>query len=167
MKNVNTKLEERIISLEKNQAKSEQYNHCNNNELSGIPNNIPEDNVKKVMIDTCHDSGLEIEPNDIKDCHRLPVPRYSRDSNKRVTIKFVKPKNPEALMPNKRFINSKDFFHLNVHGNVVFSSSLCPYYRYIWGRRKDLQRRGKIYQVFYLCLMSCAIKFQAKFVKIL
>lgn len=92
MKNVNTKLEERTISLEENQAKSEQYNHCNSNELSGIPNNIPEDNVKKVMIDTCHDSGLEIEPKDIKDCYRLPVSRYSRDSSKRVTIKFVNQK---------------------------------------------------------------------------
>ena len=66
MKNVNTKLEERIVGLEKNQAKSEPYSGCNNNELSGIPNNIPEDNLKKVMIDTCHDSGLEIEPKDIK-----------------------------------------------------------------------------------------------------
>ena len=75
MKNVNTKLEERIIGLEKNQAKSEPYSGCNNNELSGIPNNIPEDNLKKVMIGTCHDSGLEIEPKDIKGCHRLPVSR--------------------------------------------------------------------------------------------
>ena len=41
VKNVNTKLEEQIISLEKNQAKSEQYSRRNNIELSGIPNDIP------------------------------------------------------------------------------------------------------------------------------
>ena len=39
-KNVNSKLEEKIISLEKNQAKGEQYNRRNNVELSGIPNKI-------------------------------------------------------------------------------------------------------------------------------
>ena len=89
VKNVNTKLEERIISLEKNQAKSEQYSQRNNIELSGIPNDIPEDNLEKVLIDICHDSGLEIEPKDIEGCHRLPVYRYSRDSNKRVIVKFV------------------------------------------------------------------------------
>ena len=33
---------------------------------------------------------------------------------------------------------------------VFVSVSLCPYYRYIWGKCKDLQRTGKIYQVFCL-----------------
>ena len=133
MKNVNTKLEERIISLEKNQAKSEQYGRRNNIELSGIPNDIPENNLEKVVVDTYHDSGLEIEPKDIEGCHRLPVSRYSRDSNKRVIIRFVNRKHPEALLQNKKTISSKDFSHLNVHGKVFVSVSLCPYYRYIWG----------------------------------
>ena len=44
VKIVNTKLEERIISLEKNLAKSEQYTRHNNIELSGIPSDISEDN---------------------------------------------------------------------------------------------------------------------------
>ena len=60
VKNVNTKLEERIITLEKNQSKSEQYSRRNNIELYGIPNDIPENNLEKVVIDICHNSGLEI-----------------------------------------------------------------------------------------------------------
>ena len=126
VKNVNTKLEERIISLEKNQAKSEQYSRCNNTELSGIPNDVPEDNLEKVLIDMCHNSGLEIDPKDIEGCHRLPVSRYSRDSNKRVIVKFVNRKHPEALLRNKKSIGSKDFSHLNVHDKVFVSVSLCP-----------------------------------------
>ena len=59
-KNVNTKLEERIISLGKDQAKSDQYSWRNNIDLSGIPNDKSEDNLKKVVIGTCHDSELEI-----------------------------------------------------------------------------------------------------------
>ena len=46
VKNVNIKLEEQIISIEKNQAKSEQYNRRNKIELSGIPNDIPENNLE-------------------------------------------------------------------------------------------------------------------------
>ena len=114
VKNVNTKLEERIICLEKNQAKSEQYSRRNNIELSGIPNDIPENNLEKVVIDICHDSSLEIEPKDIEGCHRLPVSRYSRDSNK-----FVNRKHPEASLRNKKSINSKDFSQLNIHGKVL------------------------------------------------
>ena len=46
VKNVNIKLEEQIISIEKNQAKSEQYSRRNKIELSGIPNDIPENNLE-------------------------------------------------------------------------------------------------------------------------
>ena len=78
LKNINTKMEERIIKLEKNQAKSEQHSWRNNIELSGIPNVIPEDNLEKVLIDICHDSGLEVQPKDIEGCHRLPASRYRK-----------------------------------------------------------------------------------------
>ena len=132
VKNVNKKLEVRIINLEKNQAKSEQYNRRNNIELSGIPNDIPEDNLDKVLIDICHDSGLEIEPKDIEGCHRLPVSRYIRDSNKRLIVKFVTRKH-ETILQNKKSISSKDFSHLDANGKVFVSVALCPYYRYIWG----------------------------------
>ena len=150
VKNVYTKLEQRIISLEKNQAKSEQYNRCNNIELSGIPKDIPEDNLQKVLTDICYDSSLEMEPKDTEGFDRLSVSGVGRDSNKRVIINFVNRKYPEALLRNKKSVSSKDFSHLNVHDKVFVSVSLCPYYRYIWGKCKDLQGRGKIYQVFCL-----------------
>ena len=79
-------MEEQIISLEKSQAKSKQYSQHNNIELSGIPNDIPEDNLEKVVMDICHNSDLEIEPKDIEGSHRLQASRYSRDPNKRVIV---------------------------------------------------------------------------------
>ena len=101
-------------ALKKVKPKSELYSWHNNIELSGIPNDIPEDNLEKVVIDICHDSDVEIEPKDIEGCHRLPVSRYSRDSNKSVIVKFVNRKHPEAMLRNKRSISNKDFSHLNV-----------------------------------------------------
>ena len=79
------------------------------------------------MIDICHYSGLGIEPKDIEGCHRLPVCRYSRDSNKKVIVKFVNRKHPKALQRNKKSISCKEFSHLNVHGKVFVSVCLCPY----------------------------------------
>ena len=64
--------------------------------------------------------------------------------------KFVNRKYPEAMLRNKKSNSNKDFSHASVYGKVFVSDSLCPYYRYIWGKCKDLQRRGKIYQVFCL-----------------
>ena len=140
-KNVNAKLEESIISLEKSQAKSEQYSRRINIELSGIPNDIPEDNLVKVVIDICRDSDVEIEPKDIEGCHRLPVFRYSRDSNKRVIVKFVNRKHPE------------DFSHLNVHGKVFVSVSLCPYYRISGVSAKTCKEEGKSIKSFALAVL--------------
>ena len=64
-------------------------------------NDIPEDNLEKVVIDICHDSDVEIEPKDIERCHHLPVSRYNRDSNKRIIAKFVNRKHPEAMLRKK------------------------------------------------------------------
>ena len=97
------------------------------------------------MIEICHDSGSEIEPKDIEVWHRLPVSRYSRDSNKEVIVKFISRKHPEVLLRNKNSISNKDLSHLNVYGKIFVFVSICPYYRYIWSKCKDLQRRGKIY----------------------
>ena len=141
-------------ALNKSQPKSKQYSQHNNIELSGTPNDITEDNLEKVVIDICHDSDVEIEPKDIEGCHRLPVSRYSRDSNKRVIVKFINRKHPEAMLRNKRSISNKDFSHLNVHGKVFVSVSLCPYYRYIWGKSaKTCKEEGKSLRTFALAVL--------------
>ena len=82
MKIFTSKLGERIINLEKNEANSEQCNRRNNVELFGIPSDIQENNLEKVMIDIYRNSGLEVEQNDIKAYFRLLLFRSSGVSNK-------------------------------------------------------------------------------------
>ena len=137
-------------ALKKKEAKSEQYNLCNNTELYSILNDIPDDNLEKVVTDICHDSGLEIEPKDIEGCHCLPVSRYRRDSTKRVIVKFVNRKHPEALLWNKKSI--KAFSHLNVHGKVFvcFSLSLLPVYGV---SAKTCKEEGKFIKSFALAVL--------------
>ena len=49
-KNVNSRLEERIINLEKNQVKGEQYSQMNSVELSGILNSIWDEDLENTVI---------------------------------------------------------------------------------------------------------------------
>ena len=148
MKNVNQKLEEKIVCLEKNQAKGEQYSRRNNVEISGIPNKIPDEDLENTIISICKDSGVEIDPKDIEGCHRLPLPRNSRGQDKRMIVKFVNRKHSEVLLRDKKRISSKTFSRLNVPNKIFISVSFCPYYRYIWGKCKDLQRQGQVNHVF-------------------
>ena len=67
--NVHSRLEEKIINLEKNQVKGEQYSQRNNVELSGIPNSIPDEDLENMVINICKESGIDVQARDIEGCH--------------------------------------------------------------------------------------------------
>ena len=69
--------------------------------------------------------------------------------------KFVNWKHLEALLRDKKRISNKSFNHLNVPNKVFVSVSVCPYYRQIWGKCKDLQRQGHVNHVFCLGGVVC------------
>ena len=71
VRNVNQNLQNRIINLEKQQSKSEQYNRCNNVKISGIWNEVSNQNLEGTIIGICKDSGIDVNTLDIKGCHRI------------------------------------------------------------------------------------------------
>ena len=131
VKKVNTLLEKRITELKKSQAKAEQYSRRNNVEISGIPHEILDNNLEGKATNIFKDAGIEISHMDIEGCHRLPLSRNTSGDTKRVIVKFVNRKHSEDMLRLKKIITfrSKDFI----------SNLLCPYYRYLWGKCKELQ----------------------------
>ena len=127
----------------------------NNVELSGIPNSICDEDLENTVINFCKESEIDVDARDIEGCHRLPLSRNSRGHDKRVIVKFVHRKCAEALLKDKKRISGKNFGHLIVTNKVFASVSLCPYYRFIWGKCKDLQRQGKVHHVFCLGGIVC------------
>ena len=59
VKNVNNILENRIVNLEKQLSKNEQYGCHNNIEISGISNQIPDQDLEE-NIKICKDLGIKI-----------------------------------------------------------------------------------------------------------
>ena len=55
---------------------------------------------------------------------------------------FVNRKHSEATLQLKKDINKKS--------KVFVNHSLCSYYQLLWGKSKELQRKGRINQVFCL-----------------
>ena len=53
VKNVNVNLENQIVDFEKLQAKAEQYNRRSNVEISGISNEIPDEDLENNVIEIC------------------------------------------------------------------------------------------------------------------
>ena len=70
----------------------------------------------------------------------MPLGRNSTTDNKRVIVKFVNRKHSELMLRSKKSISS--------NSKVYINNSLCPYYRYIWCKCKDLQGKDKVNQIF-------------------
>ena len=115
-----------------------------------MPNRIPGEYLGNIIISICKDFGVEIDSKDIEGCHRLPHARDVRGQDKIMIVKFVSWKHSEALLRDKKWISSKSFNHLNLPNEVFDSVSLCPYYKYIRGKRKDLQGKGQVDRVFFV-----------------
>ena len=81
VKNVNSILENRVINLEKQLSKNEQYGRRNNVEISGISNQIPDQDLEE-NIKICKDLDINISPMDIEGCHRLPIGRNTTNTMK-------------------------------------------------------------------------------------
>ena len=142
VRNVNQNLQSRIVNLEKQQSKSEQCNRQNNVEISGISNEVSDQNLEETVIGICKDSGIDVNTLDLEGCHRLPLGRNATSTTKRVIVKFVNRKHSEAMVQRKKDISKKS--------KVFVSHSLCSYYRFLWGKCKELKRKGRINQVFCL-----------------
>ena len=65
-------------------------------------------------------------------------------------IKFVNQKYSEALLYKKKSISSRDFSNINILSKIIVSVPLGSYYGFICDKCKDLQKQGKIHQVFCL-----------------
>ena len=145
-------LEEKVKSLETQISKKEQYNRHNCVEFSGFANTINDDNLEDTNIEACKDINIDVSEADIAACQRLPVRRNATNASKRVIVKFVNRKHAESILSKKFTLSSTDSSRLNINNKVYVNLSLCPYYRYLWGRCKDLQRRKVMHHVF--CLES-------------
>ena len=143
-------LEKKVKSLEIQISKDKQYNRRDCIEFSDIPDTINDDNLEDTMIEACKDINIDVSETDIETCHRLPVRRNATNVSKRVIVKFVNRKHAESILSKRFTLSSTDFSRLNINNKVYVNPSLCPYYRYLWGRCKDLQRRKMIHHVFYL-----------------
>ena len=92
--------------------------------------------LEENLIKICKNSDINISHMDIKGCHRFTFGRNTTNTTKLVIVKFANRKHSEAMLERKKDINSKN--------KVFVTHSLCPYYRFLWGKGEDLQKKGRI-----------------------
>ena len=63
------KLENRVNILESNHNDLAQYGRCNNVVFSGIPENVPDNNLESTVISVLLEIDVQVESRDIEACH--------------------------------------------------------------------------------------------------
>ena len=84
------KLENRVAILESNHNDLAQYGRRNNVVLSGIPDNVPDNNLENTVISVLSDIDVQVEPRDIEACH--PIGKSTTKTQKTI-VRFVNRKN--------------------------------------------------------------------------
>ena len=85
------KLENRVAILESN------HNDGILNVFSGIPENVPDNNLESTVISVLSDNDVQVEPRGIEVCHRIGEPT---SKTQKTIVRFVNRKNS---LSQKRF----------------------------------------------------------------
>ena len=144
-KKVHNLTKETTVSIEANN----QYVRCNNIEISGVPNNITDDNLEDEVIDILGKIDVKVRKRDIEACHRLPPTR--KNPNKRVIIRFFNRKNTEKCLENKKKLENIEMSDLNYPNKtrLFISENLNAHYRKIGWNCRRLKRAGLISEFKY------------------
>ena len=88
---VNDKLAVRVANLERNHWKFSQYERRNNVEIAGIPNEVDDNNLEQKVCEIFKSIDVDLNPNEIEACHRLPYSaKEDRSKPKWTIIKVVR-----------------------------------------------------------------------------
>ena len=144
VKNVNSHLMDRIISLERHQLNTSQYQRREMIEINPVPldidNNVLEDSVCQALSLT----GVTVNPNDIQACHRMK-------KKDRVIVKFSNRKLKQNVMKNRKLLGAKslDLTRLKFSGKLFISDSMCLENQQLAYLCRQLKNAKKIHSTWF------------------
>ena len=114
-KSVNSKLHERVVSLERQCWGNSQYSRRECLEITGIPDSIGNDDLEETTIKIFDKLDVAIDPSKTEDCHWL-----KSNGPKKVIIKFARRKDANLIRKNKNKLKGMNLCSIGVN-NPVFT----------------------------------------------
>ena len=93
------KLENRVAILQPNYNDLAQYDRRNNVVFSGIPENVPDNNLESTVISVLSEIDVQVEPRDVEACHQIRKPT---SKTQKTIVRCVNRKNCEKILVNKK-----------------------------------------------------------------
>ena len=143
------KLENKRIDTESSIQALEQYDRRNNIEISGIPDSVQNDQLEDTVSVIFNSMGININENDIEDCHRI-----GKSKPKKTIVRFTNRKFCKKAMKNKSKLKDKDTTEFGNHfadkPAIYISDNLSPSYSETMFYCRKLKRAGRIHNNYYV-----------------
>ena len=130
---VNNKLKEHIVSLERQCWSNSQYSRRECLEITGIPDKTDQKDLENTALNIFRKLDVEIDSSSIEDCHWL-----RSKGPKNAIIKFSKQKDANRICHCKKNLKGMDLTltSLGISSPVFINDSLCQYYKMLWRKCK-------------------------------
>ena len=103
-RNVNNKLVDQLIRLERKCWENERHSRKECVEISGIPQSIEQIDLEKTVLNVFDKIDTPVDPQNIEACHRLKS--GGNDRSNKVTVKFSKRKDMVRVMNEKKSLKN-------------------------------------------------------------
>ena len=131
---VNTKLKEKVGSLEQQTWNNSQYSRRECLELSGIPETIENKNLEGTVLGIFEKLDVMVDPGNVEDCHWI---KFSKGA-KKVIVKVSRRKDANKIRLLKKGLKGMNFSSLGINSVVYINDSLCTYYKMLWVKCRKL-----------------------------
>ena len=105
------KLENKVISLESSINQVKQYDRRKNIVISGIPDDISDNDLECTVVDIMKDVDVDINSSDIEACHRIDKSDRRTASNKTIVCLVNRKYCKKALRKIKNFATINKYYN--------------------------------------------------------
>ena len=151
--NINSKLVNRTISLERRIMHMEQYSRKECLELSGIPDSVTDNNLEEFTLKIFDAIDAPVCATNIESCHRL----FSYQKPNKVIVKLSRRKDAENIMSNKNKLRTVDKETIGVNTPIYINESLCRANKVLWSKCRRLKNE-KFLHAFWVTNGSIKLK---------
>ena len=132
-KNVNNKLHQRVVALQRQCWGNNQYSRRECLENTSVPDSVSNDDLEETIIKIFDKLNVAIDPSNIVDCHWL-----KRNGPKKVIIKFTRRKDVNLVQKIKNKLKGMNLSSIGINNPVFINDSLCSCYKMLWRKCKKL-----------------------------
>ena len=145
-----SKLQDKIISLESSVNQVQQYGRRNNIVISGIPDDVADDDPEDAVTSIMEDVDVIVKNSDIEACHRIGK-SDQKTTSKKTIVRFINPKYCKKVLVNrKKLINidSEMKYNFSRNNKIFINENLTRANESIAFCGRKIKRNSKIHSCF-------------------